>query len=389
MSLSLAPVIVLAAHATLSFAAQSQAFAPAAESPYSTSTNYPGPTNGSLPVQPATPGRVFDRFIQIWLENTDFNVANSTPEFRALAEQGILLENYYSLTHPSQPNYMASIAGSYWGAADDNEYDIPSNIGTMVDLLELGNVSWASYAEHLPADGFNGTSYTSTNYVTPGAADYTYYMRKHVPPILYDSVSHVPARAARVRNFNDFAADVNASVLPQWLFVTPNMVNDAHDTTVDFAASWLEFWLAPLLADPRFNDPRTLILLTFDENESYLANNNVFAVLLGGAVPESKRGTVDSTYYTHYSSMSTVQANWGLGSLGRGDTDKEKANVFSLVANVTGYKNNDISGWNIPLTNLYGITPGPLNPLFKTGWPEPNTSAVGAGGGPVFVPGST
>lgn len=106
------------------------------------------------------------------------------------------------------------------------------------------------------------------------------------------------------------------------MFVTPNMVNDSHDTTVDFAAQWIEYWLVPLLNDTKFNDNRTLILLTFDENETYSINNRVFSLLLGGAVPENVRGTLDSTYYTHYSSLSNVEANWGLGSLGRGDTNK-------------------------------------------------------------------
>ena len=88
----------------------------------------------------------------------------------------------------------------------------------MIDLLELGDVSWAAYAENLPYDGFNGTEFSSKNYVTPGASDYAYYMRKHVPPMLYDSVKTIPSRASRVRNFNDFAADVNASALPQWMY---------------------------------------------------------------------------------------------------------------------------------------------------------------------------
>jgi hypothetical protein len=37
--------------------------------------------------------------------------------------------------------------------------------------------------------------------------------------------------------------------------------------------------------------------------------------------------------------------------------------------------------------NLSGNTPGPLNPDKKlvTPFPPPNTSAIGAGGGPVFV----
>lgn len=46
------------------------------------------------------------------------------------------------------------------------------------------------------------------------------------------------------------------------------MVNDAHDTDIDFASDFLEYWLVPLMADSRFNNERTLILLSFDESES-------------------------------------------------------------------------------------------------------------------------
>ena len=59
-----------------------------------------------------------------------------------------------------------------------------------------------------------------------------------------------------------------------------------------------------------------------------------------------------------------------------------------MVANVTGYQNNNIGqpgGASIPLSNIFGVIPGPLNPILKTSWPATDTSAVGAGGGPVFV----
>jgi hypothetical protein len=180
-------------------------------------------------------------------------------------------------------------------------------------------------------------------------------------------------------------------------------VNDGHDTTVDFIASWLEFWFIPLLQDTRFNDNKTLILLTFDENETAGINNRIWAALLGGAVPANLTGTTDSTYYTHYSSMSTVQANWRLGTLGRGDTNpwvtlapssqsnftypflRSMSNVYSFVASATGYTNNALSGASIPLTNASGTYPGPLNANMYVPFVAPNVSAVGAGGGPVFV----
>ena len=165
-------------------------------------------------------------------------------------------------------------------------------------------------------------SYTSANYLNGSAPPYTFYVRKHNPTIIYDSVASVPSRLARHRNFNDFAADVNASVLPQWMFITPNMVDDGHDTSVDFASDWLDYWLPPLLADPNFNNNRTIILLTFDENESYDINNRIYTLVLGNGLPEHLRNTSDDTYYTHFSALSTVQANWGLKSLGRQDTNK-------------------------------------------------------------------
>ncbi|KAI0032173.1 phosphoesterase family-domain-containing protein, partial [Vararia minispora EC-137] len=368
--------------------AQAPTFSPPTLSPLTTSTNYTGPTNGSLPPQPIVPGKIFDRFIQIWLENTDFDVANGTVQFRALAARGVLMDRYYALTHPSQPNYIAAAGGSFWGLGDDNLVRVPAAIPTVVDLLEREGIGWAAYQENMPTDGYTGFSFASTNYLDGSRPAYTYYARKHNPTISYESVARVPSRAVRHRNFNDFAADVNASALPQWVFVTPNLVNDAHDTTIDFAGAWLRFWLEPLLDDARFNDGRTLILLTFDENENYKINNRVFSLLLGGAVPERMRGTVDSAYYTHYSTLSSVQANWALGHLGRGDVDPLMSNVFALVADTVGHVNADVRDEDVPLTNITGTIRGPLNArpdLATATYPPADASAAGAGGGPAVL----
>ncbi|CAE7010119.1 Phosphoesterase-domain-containing protein [Pyrenophora teres f. teres] len=56
-------------------------------------------------------GKAFDRLAIIWLENTDYELAASDPNLVWLAKQGISLTNYYGLTHPSQPNYAASLSG--------------------------------------------------------------------------------------------------------------------------------------------------------------------------------------------------------------------------------------------------------------------------------------
>ncbi|KAJ6583283.1 hypothetical protein B0H10DRAFT_2097410 [Mycena sp. CBHHK59/15] len=180
-------------------------------------------------------------------------------------------------------------------------------------------------------------------------------------------------------------SDVVNGTSPQWMFVTPNMVNDAHDTTIDFAASFLEYWLLPLLTDPLVNDNETLILLTFDETETYTIQNNMFAVALGGAIPLKLRGTTDGTMYTHYSTLSTVQANWGLKNFGPQDTNATVSDVFAFVAAKTGYRNVDVPASEMPEFNLTGVVSGAMTSAHYTLFVTPNLKAKGASGGPVLL----
>ncbi|KAG9314713.1 phosphoesterase family-domain-containing protein [Chiua virens] len=373
-------VLVLGALAKTASAAVASTFTAPAAAPTDTSPFYVGQNNGTIHNSPVVPGAVFDRFIQIWLENTDFAQAATQTAFQNLSTQGITLTGYYGLTHTSEPNYMGAAGGDFFGLYDDNFESVPTNVSTIVDLLDQKDISWSEYQENMPTDGYPGFNYTNSN-------GYTYYVRKHNPLIFYDSVANNATRAARIRNFNDFAVDLGNNSISQWVFVTPNLRNDAHDTTVAFAGSWLEYWLYPLLQDPNFNTDRTLILLTFDENEDYSINNQVYTILLGGVIPENLKNTTDDTFYTHYSTLSTVEANWNLGNLGRGDTNKTMANVFSLVANVTGYKNNGLtsSSPNLPHLNITETIPGPLNPQYYVPWLAPENTTAGGGSGPTFI----
>ncbi|PWN34268.1 uncharacterized protein FA14DRAFT_161720 [Meira miltonrushii] len=358
-----------------------------APGPGQASSIYNGANNGTLKNGPIVPGKSFDRIINIWLENTDFEDAATLSQFQKVAEQGVLFDSYYAVTHPSEPNYMASAFGDFFGLGDDDFWYIPNNITSLFDVLNDGKVSWACYEENMPFTGYQQFNYSQPNYVSSNATKpYTYYVRKHNPCAFAQEAGTNADYAIRNRNFNDFAADLNASTLPQWMFITPNMVDDAHDSTIQYAGNWTDWWLLPLLDNPKFNDNRTLILLTFDENEDYGENNRIFTVALGGGLPANLKNTTDSTYYTHYSSISTVEANWGLKNLGRGDVQKGMNNVFDWVATATGFKNENLTGDAIPFTNLTGIFNGPFNPDQTTLFYAPNdTNVIGAGGQAVLV----
>ncbi|KAF8311549.1 hypothetical protein DL93DRAFT_2082983 [Clavulina sp. PMI_390] len=378
---------ILLGISTVSAGQSAQAWVPPAPCPLCPSPHYVGPNNGTLVNSPLVPGKAFDRFIQVWLENTDFSVAASSPTFQKLAKQGVTMSSYLALTHPSEPNYIAAVSGDFWGLGDDRYFHVPDNITTIVDLLEQKNISWATYQENMPRTAHLG-DFTQENYIDPSSgSSYTYFVRKHNPLGIHNSVVNDTSRAPRIRNFNDFAADLNASALPQWSFITPNLVNDAHDTSIDFVSQWLEWWLVPMLENDKFNTDRTLVLLTWDENENYAIRNNVFSLLLGKTVPKELHGTIDNTLYSHYSTLSTVEGNWGLDNLGRGDVNDTMSNVFDFVATSIKHTNTHTPLTSEPLTNLTQIFPGPLNPDMWIPFTAPPRNVSRFGGSTLVRPG--
>jgi len=99
---------------------------------------------------------------------TDLCEAN----FQALTKQGIQLTNYFAVTHPSEPNYISTVGGEYFGMQNDNLSQVPANVSTIVDLLEEKGISWAEYQEDIPSSGFPGFQFLNAK----GQSD---YVRKH------------------------------------------------------------------------------------------------------------------------------------------------------------------------------------------------------------------
>ncbi|CAO3581663.1 unnamed protein product [Absidia cylindrospora] len=281
-------------------------------------------------------GKAFDHILQVWFENQDFDVVNGISTWKTLAKEGILLDNFNAITHPSEPNYVAAAGGSNFGIDNDDYYNIPANISTIYDLLEKKNLTWKVYQDGIPSVGYTG--YHSGQYV-----------RKHNPAVIFDSVAQNPKRLANIVPGTQLDADIKDDNLPNWMFYTPDMLNDAHDTNATYAGNWLERFYETTLSKPHLLD-KTLVLLTFDENASYPKRNRVWSLLLG-AIPKHLKGTSDKTYYTHYSTLNTVEQNWNLGSLGRGDAEKQSNNVFEFLSKTVGYKNSHVSENTIPLNN--------------------------------------
>ncbi|KAJ2897956.1 hypothetical protein MKZ38_004285 [Zalerion maritima] len=278
-------------------------------------------------------GKAFDRYVTIWFENENYEKAIGDENFAWFAGKGITLTNFFGVTHPSEGNYVSAVCGDYFGMQNDDFNQIALNVSSVVDLLEDKGVSWGMYQEDMPYTGYEGHEWLNQE---NGAND---YVRKHNPGVIPDSIAHYEQRLSQVKNLSMvdagrsmFHTDLENDELPQWMFITPNMTSDGHDSSATVGGAWLRAFLGPLLEDEKFMK-NTLVLVTWDENETYAEQNRILSILLGDAVPVDLVGTEDSSFYNHYSEIATVEANWDLSTLGRFDVG---ANVFAVVADQTG-----------------------------------------------------
>ncbi len=134
----------------------------------------------------------FSKIVVIMLENTEYDeiIGNpSAPFFNDLASQYGLADNYFGITHPSLPNYIATVAGDTMGINDNCEDlsichipdDFPSNV---VDQVEESGRSWIAYMEALPEPCAQESSYP--------------YAQKHNPFIYFDTIRLQPERCVNI-----------------------------------------------------------------------------------------------------------------------------------------------------------------------------------------------
>ncbi|HZQ24621.1 MAG TPA: alkaline phosphatase family protein [Terriglobales bacterium] len=260
-----------------------------------------GTPSSPAPIQPSPiNASQFGHVILVVEENHSFSdvIGNSEmPYLNSLATQYGLATQYYANTHPSIGNYFELTTGIV--ITDDETYvgPVPETDDNVVrELLAIGR-TWKVYAESLPSIGYTGED------VYP-------YSKRHNPFVFFTDVLNSPTQLNNVVPFTQFAADLAASRLPNFSFIVPNLLNDAHDGSLTDADTWLSQNIGPLVSNPVFQNDGLLIVL-FDESEFTDLQN------LGGHVPavlvstQSKKGYQSTTFYQHQSTLRLILKGLG------------------------------------------------------------------------------
>ncbi|HEX5450493.1 MAG TPA: alkaline phosphatase family protein, partial [Gaiellaceae bacterium] len=170
---------------------------------------------------PASAGHLKHVFVIVLENHSQHSVIGdpNTPYITSLADEYGVARNYYGVTHPSEPNYIALIAGSNFGKnADDPSlrYDAPN----IVDQLEATGHTWGAYEESLPSVG-------STVDYWPSSSN-ALYASKHNPFVLFNDIRNDAARLSHIKPYTSLASDLNSSAAPDFAFIVPNQCHDMH-----------------------------------------------------------------------------------------------------------------------------------------------------------------
>jgi len=286
--------------------------------------------NNATVVGFAPTNQKFDYVVVILMENVALGTimnGTSAPYMKGLANNYSLALHFSGIAHPSLSNYLALLSGQpfiSWGPSDcgpsgDTGACTAGNATNLVDRLEAAHLTWKAYAEDYPANVI-GKFHSSGGCYLGEEGPGNFYGR-HVPFLYFNDIIDNPARCARVVPANSvmsssqetpdlFLKDLNSvSTASNFMWLTPNGLDDMHDSTVAFGNKYLSTVVPQILNSTLFRTQKAALFIDFDEGVNPFPSDWIYAVWAG---PLVKTGYQSSTHYSQYSFLATIEQNWGL-----------------------------------------------------------------------------
>ena len=216
-----------------------------------------------------------DHIFYIMMENhgTSQIIGNTddAPTINRLASQYGVATNYFGVTHPSLPNYLAAVSGDFQGLWDDckagadvtcapEEFVPDSGDATatvlltsaeiasssakphlfdganLVDQLEARRLTWKAYMQSIPSVG-STVEYAPVDVVTGVSVPRKLYAQKHDPFMYFSDIRNDAKRMQRIVPFDGFARDLAKGDIPSFVWISPDQCHDMHGVSAANAAA--------------------------------------------------------------------------------------------------------------------------------------------------------
>ena len=343
----------------------------------------------------------YDHVFVIVEENhgyTDVIGNPAAPNLNALASQYGIATNYYGVTHPSEPNYVALLGGSTFGVNNDNAYYVNRVAApSLISELDHAGISWKAYLQGLPHPGYQGICYPAN---CNGAPDKDpLYVSKHNAIANFTS-SLNPADWSRQVPVEQLAADLHSGHVPAFNWVIPDECHDQHGDPpycIDSGATggkdpqdqrlvavgdqYLGQQVAQITSAKFWAKGNNAIDIVYDEGTDNTGGGGRVANVV--VTSHGPRHLQDPATYSHYSLLQTIQGNFGLGCL-QNTCDTAKVKSLTPLLAVTGSAASAFTPLAVP--DIATPTPVPTEPVSyvtdtsnRGGWAVQPAPALGTG----------
>jgi phosphatidylinositol-3-phosphatase len=262
------------------------------------------PTDGPSELDPPPRG---EHLFVIVFENKDYDEiigGSAAPYINQLATEYGLATNYYGVSHPSLPNYLAMVGGSTFGITETCT-DCFVQEPHLGDQVEAKGLSWRAYLESMPEPCYQ-------------EAETDLYAKKHNPFLYFEGLASDPARCAEhIVPLDQLQQDLAANQARNLSFIVPDLCHGMHDCDVATGDAWLQTFLPTILSSSDYQ-AGGVVFITFDEGGE---DNHIPMIVVS---PRVSPGAQSDSYYDHYSLLRTVEDLLGLPYLGQaGDPERE------------------------------------------------------------------
>ena len=144
----------------------------------------------------------------------------------------------------------------------------------------------------------------SVGYVGGDTGDYA---RRHNPFTYLSDVFNSSVQKLNLVPFTQFPTDLNNNALPDIAFIIPNLIDDAHDGTLQQSDAWLQTNIAPILSNSAFQQDGILIIV-YDEagsDNTHGGGRIAFVVAGPNVIPTGRT----SVLYQHENLLRTIMGS--------------------------------------------------------------------------------
>ncbi len=234
----------------------------------------------------------------------------AAPYINSLASTYALATNSYASTHDSLGNYLGLISGSINGVpygTDTTPQCYPCSAPTLADELTRQGTSWKAYMESVPAT-------CDTKLGTSGN-----YAARHNPFVYFSGVTTTPAECNSVVPFtsSQVATDLNSGAAPDFVWMTPNLIDDMHSGSIQQGDAWLKSTMTTVLASAWYQ-ANGVVIITWDESAGSDAsglNGSRGGHIATIVVSKSSHGSY-AAGVNQYGTLRAIEEAYGVGLLG-------------------------------------------------------------------------